>query len=85
MQKTQTICSNVICVQHRDILQGQALRDLASAAIDISDGLISDLGHIVNACGCGARVNVACVAILRRAFAQHVEPEQALLLGALGR
>jgi thiamine-monophosphate kinase len=26
------------------VLQGQALRDLASSAIDLSDGLISDLG-----------------------------------------
>ena len=29
------------------VLQGQALRDLANAAIDLSDGLISDLGHIL--------------------------------------
>ena len=28
------------------VLQGQALRDLATSAIDLSDGLISDLGHI---------------------------------------
>jgi len=59
------------------ILQGQALRDLASAAIDISDGLISDLGHIVNASGCGARVNVDALPY-STAFARHVEPEQAL-------
>jgi len=58
------------------ILQGQALRDLASAAIDISDGLISDLGHIVNASGCGARVNVDALPY-STAFARHVEPEQA--------
>ena len=59
------------------ILQGQAMRDLASAAIDISDGLISDLGHIVNASGCGARVNVD-VLPYSTALSQHVEPEQAL-------
>ena len=40
------------------ILQGQALRDLASSAIDLSDGLISDLGHIVKASACGARVDL---------------------------
>ncbi|MGV3345530.1 thiamine-phosphate kinase [Enterobacteriaceae bacterium LUAb1] len=40
------------------ILQGQALRNLASAAIDISDGLISDLGHILKASSCGARLNL---------------------------
>lgn len=38
------------------VLQGQALRDLASAAIDISDGLIADLGHILKASGCGANL-----------------------------
>lgn len=59
------------------ILQGQALRDLASAAIDLSDGLISDLGHIVNASGCGARVNVEALPY-STALSQHVEPEQAL-------
>ncbi|SLM64054.1 MULTISPECIES: thiamine-phosphate kinase [Dickeya] len=40
------------------ILYGQALRDLASAAIDLSDGLASDLGHILKASDCGARVNL---------------------------
>nr|WP_113864796.1 thiamine-phosphate kinase [Brenneria salicis]NMN92379.1 thiamine-phosphate kinase [Brenneria salicis ATCC 15712 = DSM 30166]RBP67719.1 thiamine-phosphate kinase [Brenneria salicis ATCC 15712 = DSM 30166]RLM32311.1 thiamine-phosphate kinase [Brenneria salicis ATCC 15712 = DSM 30166] len=40
------------------ILQGQALRDLASSAIDVSDGLISDLQHILKASECGARINV---------------------------
>ncbi|MDU8422070.1 thiamine-phosphate kinase, partial [Pseudomonas syringae] len=29
------------------VLQGQALRDLATSAIDLSDGLMSDLKHIL--------------------------------------
>ena len=35
---------------------GRALIDLASAAIDISDGLAADLGHILEASGKGAAV-----------------------------
>lgn len=35
---------------------GQALRPLASSAIDLSDGLASDLQHILDASGCGANV-----------------------------
>jgi thiamine-monophosphate kinase len=35
---------------------GISLRGIASAAIDVSDGLIADLGHICTASGVGARV-----------------------------
>ena len=35
---------------------GQALRGIASAAIDISDGLIADLGHILEVSGVGAEL-----------------------------
>jgi len=59
------------------ILQGQALRDRASAAIDLSDGLISDLGHILKASGVGARVDLNEFP-LSEAMRRHVEPERAL-------
>lgn len=59
------------------ILHGQALRDLASAAIDLSDGLSSDLGHIVKASDCGAMLDMDAMPF-SDAMRRHVEPEQAL-------
>lgn len=59
------------------LLQGQALRNLASSAIDLSDGLISDLGHILHASRCGARIDLDLLPF-SQPMLRHVEPEQAL-------
>ena len=56
---------------------GQRLRGLASACIDISDGLLADLGHICNNSGVGAEVDVSQMP-LSPPMAQQVSPEQAL-------
>jgi thiamine-monophosphate kinase len=53
---------------------GQALRGLASAAIDISDGLLADLGHILETSSVGAEV---------RAEALPLSPAARALPGAL--
>ena len=37
---------------------GLALRGIASAAIDVSDGLLADLGHILEQSRCGARLHI---------------------------
>ncbi len=38
---------------------GLALRGVASSALDLSDGLLGDLGHILRASGVGARIDTS--------------------------
>lgn len=43
------------------VMEGTALLGLASSAIDISDGLIADLGHICESSGTGASIELAAL------------------------
>jgi len=48
---------------------GQRLRGLARAAIDVSDGLVADLGHLCQVSGCGAEVEAERVPLSEAARA----------------
>ncbi|RDV29450.1 thiamine-phosphate kinase [Alteromonas aestuariivivens] len=58
------------------VAAGTALRRTANACIDISDGMLADLGHILKASGCGATVHVDRLPI-SRALYQHAGAKQA--------
>ena len=47
---------------------GRTLRTLASAAIDVSDGLLADLGHICERSQCGAHIDIE---LLPKSDAMH--------------
>ena len=61
---------------------GLALRGLASAAIDVSDGLLADLGHICQMSGCGAVIDVERVPLSAELLSLF--PPQDALAHALG-
>ena len=55
---------------------GCALAGMAAAAIDVSDGLLADLGHVLESSSCGAQVNVDAIA--RSQWLQRLDDETAL-------
>lgn len=60
------------------VTTGIALRSIASSAIDISDGLAADLGHILKASRVGAKINVEQLPLSPAVSA--LTPEQAIAL-----
>jgi len=46
------------------LAEGRALRGIATACMDVSDGLVQDLGHLCRASGCAAVLRAADVPVL---------------------
>lgn len=61
---------------------GQQLAGCASSAIDISDGLLADLGHILDASGAGARIDTGRIPMMAELVALKGENARDLALGA---
>ena len=62
---------------------GRALRDRAHAAIDVSDGLLADLGHLARASGVGIELDADALPC-SPALAACFEPAERLRLQAIG-
>ncbi len=62
---------------------GTALRGIATSAIDVSDGLLADLGHICERSRVSAVIERDALprSVLLRAHADHAETQRALLSG----
>lgn len=61
------------------IALGQALRGVAHAAVDVSDGLLGDLSHVLKASAVGARIELAPVMTLLQSSLHWAAPEPLLL------
>ncbi|MGN8157584.1 thiamine-phosphate kinase, partial [Salinisphaera sp. SWV1] len=64
--------------------EGMRLRGLAHAAIDVSDGLVADLGHILAASDVGARVDVDALPASPALIRHIVDSRQRRQLQATG-
>lgn len=61
---------------------GQGIATIAAAGMDVSDGLVQDLGHLCRAAGCGAEIEAATVP-LSGAARELVVRDPALLTAVL--
>ena len=62
---------------------GQHLRGIATAAIDISDGIVGDLGHLIEASGAGATLQLSALPRSPAVEARLSGDERALALACL--
>lgn len=76
-------CAQVLHQPQPRVALGLALRGIASSAIDISDGLLADLGHILDASHAAAEIGLALLPVssVMRAYVKLPLGEQCALSG----
>lgn len=82
-EKYRSYLTNRLHYPSPRVLAGQTLRGIASAGIDVSDGLLSDLKHILNRSGVGAKLNLESLP-LSEALIESVSEEDALRYALCG-
>jgi thiamine-monophosphate kinase len=58
-QTTAEACARALDFPEPRLALGAALSGQATACLDLSDGLLADLGHLLSASGCGAELDLA--------------------------
>jgi len=69
-ESEQAVCLRALHHPEPRVALGLALRDIANSCIDISDGLLADLGHLIKASNVGASVYLEDVPCLNRQVSQ---------------
>ncbi|MGH8401471.1 MAG: thiamine-phosphate kinase, partial [Gammaproteobacteria bacterium] len=65
------VCVRRFCFPEPRVAAGIALRGIASAMIDVSDGLLADLSHLLETGGIGATVELARLPLSKRIVEMH--------------
>ncbi len=73
-QEAFLACANALHKPDPRVALGQSLCGIASSAIDISDGLLSDLGHVLAASGVGAVLDFWSIPV-SEIMRKHIDQE----------
>ncbi len=82
-EDTLPACLNTLHTPSPRAALGLALRSIATSCIDVSDGLLADLGHILKASHCGATLDlekIPCIEYFKNDL-DNAETQQMLLAG----
>ncbi len=82
-EDTLPACLNTLHTPTPRAALGLALRSIATSCIDVSDGLLADLGHILKASHCGATLDlekIPCIEYFKNDL-DNAETQQMLLAG----